>query len=118
MTAPYQAIGELDGRHKLAAAFYARVEHDPVLRPLFPSIFRCAIEGLAMFLAEFLGGPRECTATRWSMSLADMHQRFKIGPKERNIWTKTMLQAMDDTRIAEPVRSALRQFFEEALRLW
>jgi truncated hemoglobin YjbI len=55
---PYRAVGEIDGCRKLATAFYARVEHDPVLRPLFPSTFKCAIEGLAMFLTEFLGGPR------------------------------------------------------------
>ena len=32
----YQAIGGTATCRKLSAAFYARVERDPVLRPLFP----------------------------------------------------------------------------------
>jgi truncated hemoglobin YjbI len=104
----------MDGCHKLATAFYARVERDPVLRPLFPSTFRCAIEGFTMFLAEFLGGSPQHTATRWSMSLLDMHERFKIGPKEREHWLHRMFQAIDDVKIAEPARGALHHLFAAA----
>jgi truncated hemoglobin YjbI len=112
---PYQALGEVDGCRKLAIAFYARVAHDPVLRPLFPgSTFKCAIEGLSMYLAEFLGGPRQHTEARWSMSLVDMHERFRIGPKERDHWLEKMSQAMEDVQVGEPACSALKQFFEEA----
>jgi truncated hemoglobin YjbI len=100
---------------KLAAAFYARVEHDPVLRAVYPSsTFKCAIEGLALFLAEFLGGPREHSETRWTMSLRDMHVRFKIGQKEREHWLEKMFRGLDDVQVAEPSRTALRQFFDEA----
>jgi truncated hemoglobin YjbI len=101
----------MEGCLKLARAFYARVEHDPVLRPMFPSSFRCAIEGLAMFLAEFLGGPRDYTASRWSISLIDIHRRFKIGPREREHWLTRMSEAIDDMKIAEPGRDALRHVF-------
>src|SRR5215471_9397836 len=53
----YQAVGGAEGCHRLSTAFYARVAHDPVLRPFFPGkSFRCAIEALSAFLVPFLGG--------------------------------------------------------------
>jgi truncated hemoglobin YjbI len=110
----FQAIGGIDGCRKLSAAFYARVERDPLLRPLFPSTFRCAIEALAAFLAQFLGGPSEYAQPRWSLSLRESHLRFKIGRKERDAWIKNMLKALDDVRIEEPAHSALRWFFQQS----
>jgi truncated hemoglobin YjbI len=32
----YEALGGMDACRKLDTAFYARVEHDPILRPLYP----------------------------------------------------------------------------------
>src|ERR1700738_873910 len=52
----YRSIGGASGCHALATAFYAQVEQDPVLRPLFPSTFTCAIEEFSAFLVQFLGG--------------------------------------------------------------
>jgi hemoglobin len=55
----YQTIGGTATCRKLSSAFNARVGRDPVLRPLFPGkTFTCAIEELAAFLVQFLGGRR------------------------------------------------------------
>jgi truncated hemoglobin YjbI len=108
----YQAIGGMDTCRKLSSAFYARVGKDPLLRPLFPSSFHCAIPGFALFLAQFLGGPCQYSELRWWLSLRDAHLRFKIGTRERNAWLKLMGKALDDAQIAEPERGALRGFFE------
>lgn len=111
----YQAVGGAAACHKLSSVFYARVEQDPLLRPLFPGkTLRCAVEEFAAFLAQFLGGPSEDTQRRWWLSLRESHLRFRIGPKERDAWMKNMLRALDDVQIEEPVRSALRQFFGQA----
>ena len=65
-TGLYQAVGGTGTCRKLSAAFYARVQRDPVLRPLFPGkTLRCAIEEFAAFLAQFLGGPPEDAQRRW-----------------------------------------------------
>jgi hemoglobin len=54
----YHMIGGMDTCRKLSIAFYAHVEHDPVLRPLYPpTLDGCPIKALAAFLAQFLGGP-------------------------------------------------------------
>jgi hemoglobin len=111
----YQAIGGAVTCRKLSASFYARVERDPVLRPLFPGkTLRCAIEEFTAFLAQFLGGPSEDAQRRWWLSLRESHLRFKIGQKERDAWMKNMMQALDDVPIEESARSALRDFFEQS----
>lgn len=111
----YEAIGGAPTCSALSEAFYARVQSDPVLRPLFPGkTLRCAIEQFTAFLAQFLGGPAEDAQARWWLSLRESHGRFKIGLRERSAWMKNMLAAVDDVPIKEPVRSALLSFFERS----
>jgi hemoglobin len=111
----YRAIGGTSGCRKLSAAFYARVDRDPVLRPLFPGkTLKCAIEEFAAFLVQFLGGPGEDAQRRWWVSLRDSHLRFSIGGEQRNAWMSLMAKALDDAQIGEPARSALLGFFELA----
>ena len=111
----YQTLGGRETCRKLATAFYARVARDPVLRPLFPGkTFKCAIDEFAAFLAQFLGGPAEDTQHRWWLSLRESHLRFKIGAREREAWMGHMVKALDDVKIEEPLRGALRGFFEQS----
>ena len=109
----YQAVGGAEGCRRLSTAFYTGVARAPVLRPFFPGkSFRCAIEAFSAFLAQFLGGPSADSQFRWFVSLHESHQRFKIGPEERNAWMGQMIKALDEVEIEESLRSALRSFFE------
>lgn len=108
----YQAIGGAAACRRLSVAFYARVARDPLLRPLFASTFRCAIEQFAAFLAQILGGPPEDAQRRWWVSLRESHARFHIGIPERDAWMRNMAAALADAGIEDPARSALRGFFE------
>jgi hemoglobin len=109
----FQALGGSPACHKLARAFYARVERDPLLRPLFPgSTFTCAIGAFAAFLVQFLGGPQEDSQGRWWLSLRESHHRFRMGPEHREAWMRLMVEALDDAGIEEPARSALRGVFD------
>ena len=111
----YHALGGMDTCRRLSAAFYAHVEHDPVLRPLYPPTLKgCPIEALAAFLIQFFGGPCEYAPRRWSLSLREAHLRFAIGQKEREAWLNDMFQAIDEVNIEEPARSALRWFFAQS----
>jgi hemoglobin len=111
----YHALGGMDTCRRLSAAFYAHVEHDPVLRPLYPPTLKgCPLEVLAAFLIQFFGGPCEYAQRRWSLSLREAHLRFAIGRKEREAWLNNMLQAVDEVNIKEPTRSALRWFFAQS----
>ncbi len=111
----YQAAGGRAGCRQLSEAFYARVGRDPVLRPLFPGkSMRCAVEAFTAFLAQFLGGPAGDAEDRWFLSLRESHLRFRIGPRERQAWMDSMIEALGDVAVDEPVRGALRALFERS----
>ena len=111
----FEAVGGAEGCRRLSVAFYARVPRDPVLHPLFPSTFRCPIEGLSLFLAQFLGGPLDYSSQRrWWLSLRASHHRFGIGQAERDAWVGCMRQALDDVHVDGPARDALIWFFERS----
>jgi hemoglobin len=111
----HEAVGGTPAWRKLSVAFYARVQQDPLLRPLFPGkTLHCAIEEFTAFLAQLFGGPSEDSQRRWWLSLQESHRRFAIGPKERAAWMRTMVKTLDDIQLEEPIRGALREFFEQA----
>src|SRR5215469_15534476 len=111
----YHALGGMDTCRRLAVAFYAHVEHDSVLRPLYPPTLKgCPIEVLAAFFIQFFGGPCAYAPRRWSLSLREAHLRFPIGQREREAWLTDMFQAIDEVKIEEPMRSALRWFFAQS----
>src|SRR5580693_7219426 len=109
----YGANGGAAGCHALATAFYARVEQDPILRPMFPSTFTCAIEEFSAFLVQFLGGEADATQRRWWLSLRESHHRFPIGQRERKAWLRAMTATLrDESVIADAaVRKELLDFF-------
>lgn len=112
----YQSIGGAVGCRALATAFYGHVARDPVLRPLFPTTFTCAIEEFSAFLVQFLGGEAEHTQRRWWLSLSESHKRFALGQAERDAWLKAMATTLgDDTIVADAgVRAELLRFFTHA----
>ena len=111
----FEAIGGSATCRELAAAFYSRVDEDPVLRPLFPGkSHRCAIDAFAAFLLQFVGGPAGDTRHRWWLSLRESHHRFRIGQTGRDAWMKQMAWALGEVEIREPMRSALLELFEDA----
>jgi hemoglobin len=110
----YAAVGGIDACRALAAAFYGRVEGDPVLRPLFSRRFEYAGESLAAFIAHFLGGPSQYPQRRWWLSLRESHLRFAIGERERRAWLGSMRAALDEVGTGEPARGALLDLFERS----
>lgn len=112
----YRAIGGAAGCRALATAFYAHVEREPILRPLFPSTFTCAIEAFSAFLVQFLGGEADATQRRWWLSLRESHNRFQIGERERNAWLRAMTVTLDDASLiaAAGVRCELLEFFHRS----
>lgn len=111
----HEAAGGTAAWRKLSVAFYARVQQDPLLRPLFPGkTLHCAIEEFTAFLVQLFGGPTEDTGRRWWLSLHESHRRFGIGPEERAAWMRNMVKALGDAGFDQPLRGALREFFEQS----
>lgn len=108
----YDLVGGAETFQKLAQAFYARVDHDPQLRPLYPPRLECATDALSRFLTQFFGGPCEYSRRRARPSLREAHARFRIGSAERDAWLRCMAEALEDVGIEEPYRGAMRYYFE------
>ena len=110
----YESIGGAEGCQKLSVAFYARVARDPVLSPIFPKSFHCAIPAFAAYLSQFLGGGAEYSGRRWYLSLREAHARFKIGAREREAWLALMREALEEVQAPESARVQLLEFFEQS----
>ena len=83
----------------LVDRFYEGVEGDPVLLPLYPDMSDTseARERLALFLAQYWGGPHDYMEKRGHPMLRARHNQWAIGPQERDRWLVHMLTALDAT---------------------
>ncbi|MGH9295887.1 MAG: hypothetical protein ACRD0B_11190, partial [Acidimicrobiales bacterium] len=60
----YERVGGDEWFVTLVDRFYDGVENDPVLRPLYPADLVSPRRHLAMFLAQYFGGPPDYNADR------------------------------------------------------
>lgn len=112
--AVYTLIGGMPAFRRLADAFYRRVERDSFLRPMFQPNLEEAREHLALFLAQYFGGPDDYSRQRGHPRLRMRHLPFRIGPAEREAWVGHMLNALDDAAIPEPARAIMEEYFERS----
>lgn len=110
----FEQAGGAPAFRRLVEAFYARVERDPLLRPLFPADLEPGKEHQYLFLVQYFGGPAAYAERRGHPRLRLRHAPFPIGPAERDAWLAHMLAALDEVAIPEPARSAMRAYFELA----
>jgi hemoglobin len=113
-TTLYVSVGGADTFRRLVDRFYARVEADPLLRPLFPADLEPGKEHQYLFLIQYFGGPTAYGERRGHPRLRMRHAPFVIGQAERDAWLAHMLAALDEVGIAEPARTTMRGYFEHA----
>jgi truncated hemoglobin YjbI len=92
----YDRIGA-EKVERLVAAFYARVDNDPVIRPLYGKTLSCAIRGLTDFMISWLGGPPTYDVA--SARLRRRHAPFTIDARARDAWLANMKAAVQDVEI-------------------
>ncbi len=110
----FTRIGGAAAIDELVEAFYANMDafaaakgiramHGPNLGPVK------AI--LKLYLAEWLGGPKDYSARRGHPRLRMRHAKFPIGPADRDAWMLCMGAALDvaieDAALRESVRREL-----------
>jgi hemoglobin len=110
----YEAVGGEETFHRLVAAFYEGVARDTVLRPLYPEDLTESREHLALFLAQYFGGPPRYSEKRGHPRLRMRHLPFPIGPRERDAWLTHMERAVDAVGIASPSREIMLDYFRDA----
>lgn len=108
----YEIVGGQEPFFRLVTKFYAGVENDPILRPLYPENLEESIRWTALFLVQYCGGPATYSAHKGHPRLRMRHMPFKIGVAERDAWVKHMNAALE-TEIEDPfARRFLREYFE------
>jgi truncated hemoglobin YjbI len=82
---------------RLVATFYARVDRDPVIRPLYGKTLSCAIRSLTDFMTTWLGGPPGYYIR--GGRLRRRHMPFAIDARARSAWLANMRAAVREVGI-------------------
>jgi hemoglobin len=115
----YEAVGGMPFFEALVDRFYDGVETDEVLRPLYPADLEPSRRHLALFLAQYWGGPSAYDDERGHPRLRMRHVPFEIGPAERDRWLAHMREAVEALAPSPEASEALLGYFgvsAEALR--
>ncbi|KGX87715.1 globin domain-containing protein [Pontibacillus litoralis] len=105
----YEAIGGPKTVNCLVEAFYKRVAKHPDLIPIFPTDLTETIRKQEQFLTQFFGGPTYYTEEHGHPMLRARHLPFEITPTRKDAWLACMKEALEETCIEEPYRSAIYQ---------
>ncbi|WP_067729591.1 globin domain-containing protein [Oceanobacillus damuensis] len=103
----YEAIGGFDTIQRLVDAFYKRVAKHPKLIPIFPEDLTETARKQSLFLTQFFGGPRLYEEERGHPMMRRRHLPFEITPSRRDAWLACMAEALEETEIDEPYRTAI-----------
>lgn len=105
------SVGGDEPYYKLVEAFYAGVEVDDTLRPLYPDDLSESKRNLALFLIQRSGGPTTYSNERGHPRMRMRHMPFPIGVKERDAWMKNMTAALDKVAEFAPHKKTLTEYF-------
>ena len=110
----YEIAGGDETFRQLVNVFYARIEQDTSLRPMFPADLEPGKRWQYLFLVQYFGGPAVYAEERGHPRLRMRHMPFPIDAQARAGWLRHMLAAIDVVSIPEPARSTMRDYFERA----
>jgi hemoglobin len=106
---PFQALGGREGIGRLVEAFYAHVEGDALLRPVYPENLEPGKTHLKLYLEQWLGGEQRYSALFGHPRLRMRHLPFQVTPEGAGRWLRNMRLAMQDCGVDD---AAARQVFE------
>lgn len=110
----FDAVGGMPFFQALVDRFYDGVETDEVLRPVYPAELGPSRRHLALFLAQYWGGPPEYDEQRGHPQLRLRHVPFAIGPVERDRWLLHMRAAIESLDPPADLAVALHDYFDVA----
>jgi hemoglobin len=98
----------------LVDRFYEGVEGDPLLRPMYPEDLTESKRHLALFLAQYWGGPTAYSDERGHPRLRMRHARFAVTPAAAAAWLDHMAAAVDAADITPEDRRELLDYLSMA----
>jgi hemoglobin len=103
----HDAVGGEPFFTELVERFYAGVDADPLLRPLYPDDLTEPKRHLALFLVQYWGGPTTYSDERGHPRLRMRHAPFRVGEAERDAWLRHMTAALDSLVVERGVDPTL-----------
>mgnify|MGYP003332583024 FL=1 len=112
----FDRVGGTEFFVRLVDEFYAGVVTDEVLWPLYPdqADLAGAKHRLALFLAQYWGGPTTYLEERGHPKLRMRHMPFRVGPLERDRWLVHMARAVEVVATDATIRDELMAYFVPA----
>ncbi len=110
----YEHVGGSAFFAALVERFYDGVEHDPLLRPLYPHDLGPGKRALQLFLEQYWGGPGTYSEEKGHPRLRMRHAPFVIGPAERDRWLHHMVGAVTRSGPSPEIEARLLEYFEMA----
>jgi len=112
----YDKVGGQPFFDALVDRFYEGVAADPVLRPLYPEDLTESRTHLALFLAQYWGGPPTYGELRGHPRLRMRHAPFAISTLERDAWLRHMRAAVADAGLDKKDERLLVDYLDMAAR--
>ena len=110
----FDAVGGQPFFDALVRRFYEGVEHDPVLRPLYPEDMGPGERHLALFLGQYWGGPVTYSEERGHPRLRMRHMPFRVGQAERDAWYRHMADSVAASGAPPEIADRLLAYFAMA----
>jgi hemoglobin len=112
----YDQVGGHAFFERLVENFYAEVEHDELLRPMYPDDLSDSKRHFEMFLEQYWGGPRSYSEERGHPRLRMRHAPFRINRAVRDAWLAAMSTALERERadLSDEQFNELHDYFDMA----
>lgn len=104
----FEEIGGQEFFNELVEGFYIGIEHDPVLRPMYPEgDMTDAKRHLALFLGQYWGGPSTYSDERGHPRLRMRHMPFVVDADARDRWLTHMSTSLSQLEVPDHLRDQL-----------
>jgi hemoglobin len=112
----YDQVGGHEFFVRLVENFYAEVETDELLRPMYPEDLSESKRHFEMFLEQYWGGPRTYSDVRGHPRLRMRHAPFRINRAARDAWLAAMSTALEVERghLSDEQMRELHDYFDMA----
>jgi hemoglobin len=110
----FDRVGGMDAFVTLVEGFYGRVEHDELLRPMYPEDLEPGKRHLAMFLAQYWGGGDIYSREQGHPRLRMRHAPFPITPEAALRWAELMSASILELRFPTDVEQQLLTYVARA----
>lgn len=112
--AVFDEVGGMPAFEALVDSFYVRVEHDDLLRPMYPRDLDAGKRHLALFLAQYWGGGQLYTVERGHPRLRMRHASFPITPEVAQRWAQLMTDALVEQDWPPAAQAQFLDYIERA----